>query len=63
MSEKDHLYVETKTNQNTTIGAHFKGKVSEAIDFYINRESFPATGRSVMNMIITSSKARTLFVD
>jgi len=63
MSEKDHLYVETKTNHNSTIGAHFKGKISDAIDFYINRESFPAKDRSVMNMTITSSKTRTLFIE
>ena len=61
MSE-ERLYVEVKTTHNTYIGTFFRGKISEAIDFYVKKESFPPKQRHITNMKIPSDKARTIFV-
>lgn len=59
---EERLYVEVKTSHNTYLGAHFKGKISQAIDFYLKRETFLPKGRRVVQITLSSDKAKTIFV-
>jgi hypothetical protein len=61
MSE-ERFYVEVRTTHNTWLGAYFKGKISEAIEFYVKRESFHPKQRHVLSIKIASENAKTIFV-